>query len=112
SGAKAGTGFMGVSDAATQLRQQGQVTHYTTTGATPGNVAIYWQMPEIQPGKNEWLFVLGFGESAEAAQAAADASLARGYENILAHYNGEGDYLGWEDYLASLPELPPLADTA
>src|SRR5690606_33261877 len=36
-GAKAGTGFMGASDAATQLRQQGQVTHYNTSGATPGN---------------------------------------------------------------------------
>lgn len=104
-------GFIGASDAATQLRQTGRLTAYSSTGKTQGNVALNLQMPLLQRGTTEWHFVLGFGDSPAAAEAAANASLKRGYAEVLAHYNGQGQHLGWEDYLTSLPELQKLTDT-
>ena len=53
-------------------------------------------------------FVIGFGRNAKAADSAASASLKTGYREVLARFNGEGDRVGWEDYLASLTELPRL----
>ncbi|WP_292225376.1 glycoside hydrolase family 15 protein, partial [Brevundimonas sp.] len=44
-----------------------------------------------------------------AARAAADGSFTTGLDEVLARFNGEGDRVGWEDYIASLTELPRLA---
>ena len=49
-------------------------------------------------------FVIGFGHSRAEADAAADASLKRGHDAILAAYNG-----GWEHYLSKLSALDSLA---
>ncbi len=38
--------------------------------------------------------------------------LKTGYDEVLARYNGEGDRVGWEDYLASLTELPRLREAS
>ena len=44
--------------------------------------------------------------------AAADGSFATGLDEVLARFNGEGDRVGWEDYIASLTELPRIAQQA
>src|SRR5690606_37622094 len=55
-------------------------------------------------------FVIGFGDSRTEAGAAADAAFSTGLDDVLARFNGEGDHVGWEDYLASLDQLPRLVE--
>ena len=106
-------GFMGHSDAITQLREHGQLQQaYTTTGDNTGHVGITLQLPTLNSNSGDWHFALGFGKSPDTSAREAAASLQRGYQQVLAHYNGEGDAIGWEDYLASLPALPTLAAVA
>lgn len=57
-------------------------------------------------------FAIGFGPDARTADASADAALKTGYDEVLARYNGEGERVGWEDYLASLSELPRLREAS
>lgn len=110
-------GFVGVSDGLTQLRRDGALTHaYTSTGGKSGNVALTAELAPVAAGGGaSYDFVVGFGHSRNAAVAAADASLGRGYAAVLAHYNGGrqgGGAVGWEDYLAGLDALPRLAAVA
>lgn len=107
-------GFEGVSDGLNDLKQQGTLTStYTTTGTHKGNVAMTLQLAPLSKGENaEWDLVLGFGHSPAESAAAADRTLARGYDAVLAHYNGDGDAIGWQDFLQSLPALEQLAATA
>ncbi|WP_106476869.1 glucan 1,4-alpha-glucosidase [Phytohalomonas tamaricis] len=101
-------GFVGTSDGLSDLRDDGQLDHrYLTTGDTPGNVAMLARLPKR--GNTTTLdLVLGFGKDRRAADQAADATLKRGYDQVLADYNGEGDAIGWQDYLASLSHLPDM----
>ncbi len=107
-------GFKGVSDGISSLKQNGALTSaYTSTGDKPGNVAFTLQLPTMKKGDSaDWQFVLGFGANASESSTAAAQTLAKGYANLLAAYNGEGDAVGWEDYLASLPQLERLSATA
>lgn len=106
-------GFMGQSDGITQLQQFGKLQHaYTTTGDSLGHVGITLQLPELNNESADWQFAIGFGDSPANSAKQADATLKRGYETVLAHYNGEGEHIGWQDYLQSLPQLPALSAVA
>jgi glucoamylase len=81
-------------------------------GPKRGWVAMTAQLPTLAAGETwAWDFAVGFGGSADEATAQADASLADGYQAVLDRYNGAGAAVGWEDYLASLAELPRLMAT-
>ncbi|MDP3403323.1 MAG: glucan 1,4-alpha-glucosidase [Brevundimonas sp.] len=107
-------GFMGTSDALTDLRADGRLNAvYRSTGETSGNLMLAGAMPRLEAGQTLTRdFVLGFGDSRATAEAAADATFATGLDEVLARYNGEGERTGWEDYVASLTELPRMADVA
>lgn len=111
---KSTVGFEGISDGLKELTREGKLSHsYTTTGNTTGNVAMTLQLPTLKKGETgEWQFVLGFGNSKNESLAAATQTLTTGYEKVLANFNGAGDAIGWEDYIASLPELEKLSATA
>jgi glucoamylase len=107
-------GFEGISDGISEVKQTGELTKtYSTTGADKGNVAFTLQMPAVKNGENaQWDLVLGFGKSPTESTAAAEKTLATGYDKVLAHYNGEGAAIGWQDFLQSLPALEKLSTTA
>ncbi len=104
-------GFEGVSDGVNDLITAGKlVNSYNTTGDTTGNVAMTLQLPTLKKGETgEWQFALGFGDSKTDSLAASTQTLGAGYSKVLAKFNGTGDAIGWEDYLASLPELEKLS---
>lgn len=109
--ARASVGFDGASDAATDLADGRLDATYVTTGDTPGNVVLAAELPPASGRRASAVdVVFGFGDSRASATAAADATLKRGYREVLARYNGIGKRVGWEDYLASLSELPRLRD--
>ncbi len=104
-------GFVGVSDGLTELKAQKTLSKsYGNTGETPGNVAALLTMPAVQNGvTSEWQQVIGFGKDAASSQKSAQSTLSRGLDPVLAEFNGSGEAIGWQDYLASLSELPSLA---
>ncbi|GGC98157.1 glucan 1,4-alpha-glucosidase [Aquisalinus flavus] len=104
-------GFVGSSAGETQLAETGALEPYQSTGDTPGNVALAAAFDPVS-GEAVYDLAVGFGADREASMAAAEATLADGYDTILARYNGEGDAVGWEDYIASLDALPRLATMA
>lgn len=77
-----------------------------------GAIVLTAQLPEQAQGEATYDFAIGFGGDAQAADQAASATLKTGYEEVLARYNGEGARVGWEDYLASLSELPRLREAS
>jgi len=105
-------GFVGASDALTDLGDNGDLDRaYSTTGDATGNIMLAGALPAIRAGDGVSRdFVIGFGDSRDAAEAAADATLATGLDRVLVNFNGEGSAVGWEDYIASLDQLPRLAD--
>lgn len=111
--ARTSVGFVGASDGAKDLADGRFDDAYASTGATPGNVALTASLGRVPSGGMKTVDVVyGFGATAEAADAAARASLARGHDAVLAAYDGRGAAVGWEDYLASLPELERLRGVA
>ncbi len=107
-------GFEDISDGIKDLTQHGKLTHeYTSTGDTLGNVALTLQLPTLNSNQaGEWQFVFGFGHSKADSSDAATHTLHAGYSQLLAHFNGTDGAIGWEDYLASLPELEKLSSVA
>src|SRR5690606_5347536 len=97
---KATTGFVGVSDGISELKKDGSLTQvYHSTGDKVGNVAMTFSLNKIAKGEPATFdVVLGFGKNNAESVAAADKTLARGYEQVLAHYNGDGEHIGWKDY--------------
>jgi len=84
-----------------------------TGGASAtGAIVLTAQLPEQASGEATYDFAIGFGGDAAAADQAASASLKTGYDEVLARYNGQGDRIGWEDYLASLTALPRLREAS
>jgi glucoamylase len=77
-----------------------------------GAVVLTAELPQQASGEATYDFAIGFGGDANAADQAAAATLKTGYDEVLARYNGEGDRVGWEDYLASLTELPRLREAS
>jgi glucoamylase len=111
---KSAVGFEGSSDGISELRRAGEITKtYSNTGTEKGNVAFTLQMPAVKNGESaQWDLVLGFGKNPTESTAAVDQTLAKGYDKVLAHYNGDGKAIGWQDFLKSLPELEKLSATA
>lgn len=77
-----------------------------------GAIVLTAQLPRQASGEATYDFAIGFGGDAAAADQAAAATLKTGYDEVLARYNGEGDRVGWEDYLALLTELPRLREAS
>ncbi len=109
---KTSAGFVGTSDGLADLQDNGQMDWaYRSTGDEGGNVALTAELASLNSGEVTYNFTIGFGPSAEASTQAADSSLTVGYDTILAHYNGSGDHVGWQDYLAGLSALPDMVGT-
>ena len=107
----ASVGFMGASDALADLADGRLDSLYASTGVVPGNIMLTGALPTVQAGQTLTRdFVIGFGADTAAAQTAALASLGTGLDEVLRRFNGEGDHVGWEDYIASLEHLPRLAE--
>ncbi len=109
---KSSVGFVGVSDGLDQINETGKLEYFhTTTGDTAGNVALMAQLDEAG-GSDTYDFVIGFGQSEESSMQQAKNTMRKGYDDVLAHYNGEGEMIGWEDYLGALPNLEQLSTTS
>ncbi|MDP5211647.1 glucan 1,4-alpha-glucosidase [Pseudoalteromonas tunicata] len=102
-------GFTGISDGLTQLQETDALNNlYQQTGSTPGNVSLFAELGSVAAkgaAPTQFDLVLSFGKSKEASLKSANATLKRGYDATLSEYNGEGDFIGWQDYLASLKPL-------
>ena len=98
-------GVAGLNDALTALQSHHQPR--ASQGRVRGNLRLMAAFPVIDHGRASYDLVIGFGGSFAEAKSAADASLAQGHTAVLAAYNQ-----GWQHYLASLSELPALAQTA
>lgn len=107
----ASAGFVGVSDGLTDLAD-GRLDHrYDSTGDQGGNIMLTGQLDTIRAGAAlSQDFVIGFGANRRAARVEAWNSFNTGLDEVLRRFNGEGDHVGWEDYIASLDQLPRLAD--
>lgn len=110
---QASVGFLGASDGLTDLADGRLDTVYRSTGETTGNIMLTGALPRVRGGQSlEQDFVIGFGRSRQDARAAAGGSFDTGLDEVLARFNGEDERTGWEDYVASLTELPRLAEQA
>ncbi|MGK7897344.1 MAG: glucan 1,4-alpha-glucosidase [Xenococcus sp. (in: cyanobacteria)] len=108
---KTSAGYVGSSDGYTDLVNDNFMnwTYDYTDQNNPGNVAMMAQLPTLNEGQTSTFdIVVGFGSNYAEATAQTDASLNEGYESLLAKYNGTGSAVGWEDYLASLSNLPAM----
>lgn len=109
-------GFIGKSDGATDLADGTMDWSYSDTGSEVGNVGLTAQFETIntdgEASKTVAIDIaLGFGYSENESQQAANNTLNRGYDKVLAHYNGDGENIGWSDYLASLTKLDSMVAT-
>jgi glucoamylase len=106
-------GFLGTSDGLTDLQANGRLTRlYASTGDMPGAVVLTGQMHSVPEGlASAQAIYIGFGDSRQAAVAAVEGSGSSGITvgELRARFNGEGNRIGWEDYIASLTELPRIA---
>lgn len=74
-----------------------------------GKVLIGAQLAASRKDETQHLlFAMGFGQSAKQARLAALGTLNEGFDAVHAKFLGSGDAMGWQDYLASLSELPAL----
>jgi glucoamylase len=102
-------GYVGSTDGYQDLKDNGVMDWTYDYTPQAGNVAMMAQLPSLKAGETVTFdLAIGFGRSYEAATAQAEASLGEGYDRLLAQYNGQGSAIGWEDYLASLRDLPSL----
>lgn len=107
----ASVGFVGASDSLTDLADGDLDRLYRSTGELGGNLMLTGALPTVREGESlSRDFVIGFGSSREAAADAAMTSHTDGLDEVLARFNGAGDRVGWEDYIASLDQLPRLAE--
>ncbi len=108
---KTSAGYVGSTDGYQDLNDNGVMdwTYDYTDQNRLGNVAMMAQLPTLNTGDTRTFdLVVGFGGSYEEATGQADASLNEGYDSLLAKYNGEGSAVGWEDYIASLSNVPDM----
>ncbi|MGK7897345.1 MAG: glucan 1,4-alpha-glucosidase [Xenococcus sp. (in: cyanobacteria)] len=108
---KTSAGYVGSSDGYTDLADDNFMnwTYDYTDQNNPGNVAMMAQLPTMSAGQTSTFdIVVGFGGSYTKATEQADGSLRVGYDSLLAKFNGTGAAVGWEDYLASLDNLPAM----
>ncbi|HYC98027.1 glucan 1,4-alpha-glucosidase [Brevundimonas sp.] len=104
-------GFIGVSDGLTDLAD-GRLDHvYESTGPEGGNIMLTGALPRLRTRDSlSRDFVIGFSDSEPGAVREATRPFMTGLDEVLARFNGEGDHVGWEDYIASLDQLPRLAE--
>ncbi|MFN3667851.1 MAG: glucan 1,4-alpha-glucosidase [Brevundimonas sp.] len=104
-------GFVGVSDGLTDLAD-GRLDHiYDSTAPEGGNIMLTGALPRLRAGESlSRDFVIGFGDSEPGAVREATRPFVTGLDEVLARFNGEGDRVGWEDYIASLDQLPRIAE--
>ena len=108
--AKASVGFTGSSDNLEALKTTQQMAaSYSTTGDKAGNVNWLAHLGAVD-GSASFDLALSFGQSQQASFAEGAKTLSRGYEQVLAAYNGAGEHIGWEDYMASLEPLANMTD--
>lgn len=109
----ASVGFVGASDGLADLAD-GRLDHkYESTGDQTGNILLTGQLQSVSEGESlSQDFVIGFGSNRRLARVAAWSSLETGLDEVLRRFNGEGEHVGWEDYLAALDQLPRLAEQA
>ncbi|WP_194867320.1 glycoside hydrolase family 15 protein [Pseudoalteromonas sp. PPB1] len=106
---QASVGFTGQSDGLSELKaSQSMAQRYTSTGAQSGNVNWLAELGDVDQ-QATFDLALSFGKSQNASFEEGAQSLERGYQQILAHYNGEGDAIGWRDYLSSLEPMQKLS---
>ncbi|MEY4241606.1 MAG: hypothetical protein RJA14_1302, partial [Pseudomonadota bacterium] len=107
----ASVGYVGTSDGLTDLAD-GRLDHvYRSTGDTNGNIMLTAGLERLRAGETRQQdFVIGFGRSRQEARRSATESFTTGLDEVLSRFNGEGDHVGWEDYLASLTDLPRIAE--
>jgi glucoamylase len=108
----ASVGFVGASDGLTDLQDNGRMNRaHPTTGDATGNIMLTGALPRVRPGQTLMRdFVIGFGPDAGSAEGEARDALEAGLDQVQAAYDGTGDHIGWADYLASLDQLPRLAE--
>ncbi|RZM83411.1 glucan 1,4-alpha-glucosidase [Pseudoalteromonas rubra] len=106
---QASVGFTGQSDGLAELKaSQSMAQRYTSTGAQSGNVNWLAELGDV--GKQATFdLALSFGTSQSASFQEGAQSLKRGYQQVLAHYNGEGEAIGWRDYLNNLEPMQKLS---
>jgi glucoamylase len=95
---RAGAGYVGDSDGWTDFNRNQSMT-LTYSQAGPGVVAV---MGELAAGSG--MLALGFGDSEDAARAAAQASLDAGYATTSARFTQ-----GWQEWAAGLTLPTPTA---
>ena len=106
----ASVGFVGASDGLTDLADLRLDHAYAATGSEPGNIMLTGALPTV--GRGQTLsrdYVIGFGENAAGAEAQAAGTLTD-LDGALEAFNGQGEAVGWEDWIGSLTELPRLAE--
>lgn len=102
-------GFIGSSDnleALQSTQKLGQT--YTTTGEQSGNVNLLGYLGKVERSSTFDL-VLSYANTQKQSAEQGLQTLRRGYQSVLASYNGIGDVVGWEDYINSLGPLQELA---
>ncbi|WP_432760910.1 hypothetical protein, partial [Pseudoalteromonas citrea] len=52
--------------------------------------------------------VLRFADTQTACAAQSQLTLSSGYQAVFDAYNGKGEAIGWEDYIASLEPIAQL----
>lgn len=107
----ASVGFVGASDGLTDLGD-GRLDHvYRSTGDESGSIMLTGALAPIRGGQTlNQDFVIGFGPTRQDARTAAGGSFTTGLDEVLARFNGEGERVGWEDYVGSLTDLPRIAE--
>ena len=105
---KANVGFTGVSDGISDLTKSQTLSEsHASTKGVKGNIVLVGQLPTVTTSSTTDL-AIGFGATPAKAGIQATATLKSGYKTVLAHFNGTGKAIGWEDYLAGLTELKSL----
>ncbi|KZN51711.1 glucan 1,4-alpha-glucosidase [Pseudoalteromonas luteoviolacea CPMOR-2] len=108
--ANASVGFTGSSDNLAQLKTSHHLAQtYQSTGEQTGNVNWLAELGDVK-GSATFDLALSFGDSQAKSFEQGSAALRKGYQQVLANYNGQGDAVGWEDYLASLKPMKRLAN--
>jgi glucoamylase len=109
---KTSAGFVGSSDGWSDLNDNNVMDweYETANHHGGGNVAMMAQLETINNQTKTFDIVVGFGNSKDSAYQEAIGSLNDRYDSLLKKYNGEGDTIGWEDYISSLSELTSMID--
>ncbi|HCK79877.1 MAG TPA: glucan 1,4-alpha-glucosidase [Candidatus Competibacteraceae bacterium] len=107
---KMSAGFEGASDGWTDLNDNGVMDwDYDWADGGGGNVVMMAQLETLNANESRTFDIaVGYGATHDAAMGEADGSLQEGYEALLKKYNGEGETIGWEDYLDGLPNLSAM----